>query len=93
MDTAAKQLARRREASRRVPPLDCGCPDPWPCKCSVPPLSDRVADSWRDAAAHILFTGKCPIVPFEVLRALYRRGGEDRGIAVEIFHRSGGVIA
>jgi hypothetical protein len=32
-DTYPAQLRRRREASYRLPPLDCGCRDPWPCRC------------------------------------------------------------
>jgi hypothetical protein len=67
------QLRRRRCASWRRPQLNCGCADPWPCRCTEPPLSERAVDSWRDAAQHILATGAMPIVPIEVRRALWRR--------------------
>ncbi|WP_231984655.1 hypothetical protein [Mycobacterium sp. 852014-52144_SCH5372336] len=52
-----------------------------------------VIDGWRDAARHVLAAGRMPLVPLEVRRALYRRGGADRELA-EILHAGcGGVIA
>lgn len=86
-------LRTRREASRRMVSLDCGCADAWPCRCTEPPLSDRTVDSYRDAALHILSTGFSPLVPLEVLRALHRRGGDDRLLAVELHDRTGGRVA
>lgn len=75
-------------------PLDCGCgPDPWLCRCTEPPLSDRVIDGWRDAAWHVLAVGQMPLVPLEVRRALYRRGGTDRELAETLHAGCGGVIA
>lgn len=71
------QLRRRRNASRRLIPLDCGCRDPWPCRCTEPPLSQHQVNSWAKAARHILDTGHTPLLPLEVRRALYRRGGAD----------------
>lgn len=91
--TIVCELRTRREASRRMVSLDCGCADTWPCRCTQPPLSDRAVDSYRDAAQHILSSGMCPVIPIEILRALYRRGGDDRGIAMEIHERSAGVVA
>ena len=86
------QLQRRQEAARRLPPLDCGCHDPWPCRCTEPPISDRVIDGWADAARYVLETScKTPIVPLEVLRALWRRGGEDRTLAEDLYARLGVV--
>jgi hypothetical protein len=89
-DTVAG-LRRRRAASRRVPPLDCGCPDPW-CRCSEPPLSERMIDAGRDAALHLLDAGNVPILEFEVLQALWRRGGADRVLAEQLHQASGGAI-
>ncbi|OBF86974.1 hypothetical protein A5791_19880 [Mycobacterium sp. 852002-51163_SCH5372311] len=67
-------------------PLDCGCPDPWPCRCSEPPLTERMIDGGRDAALHILdTTGRIPLLETEVLQALWRRGGTDRELA-ELLH-------
>lgn len=77
---------RRQRAARRVPPLDCGCPDSWPCRCSFPPLSDKMIDAGRDAALHVLTARHVPLLEFEVLQALWRRGGTDRELA-ELLHR------
>ena len=89
--TVAARLHRRRTASWRMPPLDCGCRDTWPCRCTDPPLSVHAVDSWRDAALHITEQGYTPLVPFEVLRALYRRGGADRVLAEQLHQLTGGV--
>lgn len=84
---------RRQQAACRLAPLDCGCPDPWPCTCTEPPLSDRMIDGGRDAALHVLECGQVPLLEMEVLQALWRRGGDDRELA-ELLHRlSGGAIA
>lgn len=84
---------RRHEAARRLPPLDCGCgPDPWVCRCTEPPLSELAVDGWRDAARHVMVRGHIPLIPLEVLRALYRRGGDDQALALEL-HRAAGVMA
>jgi hypothetical protein len=86
------QLRRRTEAAARSVPLDCGCRDPILCDCSQPPLSDPVVNGWRDSALHILDTGQTPVLPIEVLRCLYRRGGADRRLA-ELLHRAAGGAA
>lgn len=83
---------RRRDAEYRSLPLDCGCRDPWPCRCTEPPLTERWVDAGRDAALHILERGEVPRLELEVLRALYRRGGEDRALA-ELLHHAGGGAA
>jgi hypothetical protein len=82
-------MKRRRATSRRLVPLDCGCRDPWPCRCTEPPLSERMIDAGRDAALHVLNTGNVPLLEIEVLRALYRRGGDDRALAVELHALAG----
>lgn len=87
------QLNRRRGSAARSVPLDCGCRDGWVCRCTEPPLSDQALDGWRDAARHILAAGKTPALPLEVLRALYRRGGDDRALAQELHSLSNGEIA
>lgn len=79
-------LERRRTAAKRSVPLGCGCRDPWPCRCTEPPFSDRAIDSWRDAAEHVLAGALMPWVPLEVRHALYRRGGNERALA-ERLHR------
>lgn len=84
---------RRHAAACRVIPLDCGCPDPWPCRCSEPPLSDARIDAGRDAAIHLLNCGYVPIVEIEVLQALWRRGGVERELAEALFAATNGQIA
>lgn len=84
---------RRREAARRVAPLDCGCPDPWPCRCTEPPLTDAALDGWRDAALRILFNGQLPLLPIEVRRALWKRGGPDRVLAEQLHAACDGEVA
>ncbi|AFC44587.1 hypothetical protein OCU_33680 [Mycobacterium intracellulare ATCC 13950] len=74
-------------------PLDCGCRDPWPCRCTEPPLSDKAIDGWRDAAEHVLATGQIPLTPLDVRRALWRRGGRDRELAEFLHHACGEVLA
>ena len=88
-----EQLARRRAATARSVPLDCGCRDPWRCSCTEPSLSGVVVDGWRDSAVHILAAGLLPRLPLEVLRALYRRGGRDRLLAEMLHHAIGGEAA
>lgn len=84
---------RRHEAARRVVPLDCGCPDKWPCCCSEPPLSDRMIDGGRDAALHVLAVGQVPLLETEVLQALWRRGGADRELAELLQRLTDGQVA
>jgi hypothetical protein len=68
-DTVAG-LHRRRQASPRLVPMACGCPDPWPCCCRQPPLSDRTLEAWADTVAHLRSHGLTPIVPPAVRQAL-----------------------
>lgn len=84
---------RRQHAARRVMALDCGCPDPWPCRCSQPPLSDKIIDGGRDAALHILESGRVPSLKIEVLQALWRRGGADREVAQLLHELTDGALA
>ncbi|PBJ42962.1 hypothetical protein BB737_05655 [Mycobacterium avium subsp. hominissuis] len=86
-------MSRRREAAARSLPLDCGCRDPWPCRCTEPPLDDRQLDSWRDAALHVLRADLVPVLPIEVRRALWRRGGPDRVLAELLHDACGGEAA
>jgi hypothetical protein len=79
------QLHRRQVAAHRSAPLDCGCRDPWPCRCTRPPLSEPAIHGWRSAAEHLLAIGQIPLLPLEVRRALWRRGGYDRALA-ELLH-------
>jgi hypothetical protein len=86
------RLYRRSQAAARSVPLDCGCRDSWPCCCTQPPLSQRTVDAGRDAARHILASGKVPLLEFEILQALWRRGGADRALAEQLHAATGGEI-
>jgi hypothetical protein len=93
-DTVAAQLRRRRAASWRLETLVCGCgPDPLSCACTQPPLSPRWVDAGRDAARHLLEVGHVPLLEPETLRALYRRGGRDRALAIELHELCGQEVA
>jgi hypothetical protein len=90
---------RRRQAAQRLAPLGCGCRDPLFCRCRPPvserpALSEKMVDAGADAAIHILITTGCaPILKTDVLRALWRRGGDDRRLAQEPYELAGGDAA
>lgn len=73
-------LRRRRGASWRIPGGD-----PW--RYSAPPPTDRQIDGWTAATLHLLDGRLTPLVPAEVRRAWWRRGGSDRALA-ERMHRA-----
>lgn len=75
------QLHRRRCEAQRLAILDCGCTDPWTCRCTRHPLTERALDGWRDAARAVLAEGLKPLVPTEIRRSLWRRGSADRALA------------
>jgi len=80
---------RRREAALRLPPIGrCGCvrdPDLDKHRCGARPLSDHQVDGWRAAAIGIIEDGYVPIVPVEVVRRLWKRGGRDRQLAQQLW--------
>jgi hypothetical protein len=84
------QWLRRRRASGRLMPLDCGCRDPWTCRCTRPPLSENFIDAGAQAAQHLLDVGYPPLLELDVLRALWRRGGDDRQLAQQLYELVGG---
>lgn len=84
---------RRRAAAARLVALDCGCSDPWPCRCTDPPLTDQAVDGWAAAARHLLADGRIPLLPLDVLRALHRRRGPDRALAEQLHAVTGGAAA
>jgi hypothetical protein len=38
-----RQLQRRQHAAARLPPLECGCRDPWLCRCDGDPLGEALS--------------------------------------------------
>lgn len=92
-DTRSR-LRRRSDAAKRSVPLDCGHHrDPMRCDCTKPRLSEHALDGWRDAALRILFDGCVPLLPIEVRRALWKRGGPDRVLAERLHEACGGEVA
>lgn len=86
---------RRRQAAQRLAPLGCGCRDPLFCRCRPPiserpPLSEKMIDASADAARHLSEIGFVPLLELDVLRALYRRGGDGRALAQELCGLAGG---
>ena len=87
------QLHRRRNAAQRLTILECGCADPW-THSSPSPLSDHQLDGWALAAGYILeTTGHAPVLPVDVLRRLWHRGGDDRALAEKIRNATRGAAA
>jgi hypothetical protein len=76
----AHQLRVRRAAAQR---LEGG--DPWPRQygSDSEPTAAQLS-AWSDAASHVAADGLCPIVPREVLRLLWKRGGADRQLAEQV---------
>lgn len=76
-----------------MPPLaPCGCirdPDHDQHRCRGP-ISERMVDAGAQAAHHILSHGCTPLLELETLRALWRRGGDDRKLAQELYDLAGG---
>ena len=70
-DTYPAQLRRRREASYRLPVLECGRSDPW--YYDPLPLSDNQLDGWVATVVHLEGHGLTAIVPVAVWRALKKR--------------------
>jgi hypothetical protein len=87
-----EQLYARRASAQRMAPLDCGCRDPLACRCTQPALSDQMIDAGAKAARHILEIGQIPLLEIEILRALYRRGGDDRALAEHLHPLTGGAV-
>jgi hypothetical protein len=84
---------RRRQAALRLPPIGrCGCirdPDRDKHRCGPRPLTEHQIDSWRSAAIGIIEDGHAPIVPIEVVRRLWKRGGRDRQLAQQLWELVG----
>ncbi len=90
------QLQRRAEAASRIPGGDPLSPHEQvtgraDSDTTRPTLTNNL-DAWADAARHLFSHGLPPLVPVEVCRALYRRGGADRELA-ERLHSYGGADA
>lgn len=67
-------LRRRRAATYRLPQLECGCVDPWTCRCTTDELT---TDSAVAAADHLGRHGLAPLFSINAGRALWRGGHRD----------------
>ncbi|MBF6298035.1 hypothetical protein IU459_10800 [Nocardia amamiensis] len=88
MTSPAVQLRRRVAAAHR---MEGG--DPWPREHDELPITAAQLTAWAHAAAHILSDGLTPVVPVEILRALWRCGGEERDLAVRVAETGGATAA
>lgn len=88
MTYCSTYLHRRKAAAQRLPSLECGCRDPWTCRCfgaGEPTLLQ--VDAYRDTAILLLSRGMTPAPRIPEMRVLWRRGGEDRLVVEAISSR------
>lgn len=80
---------RRRSATIRVPRYSdkCACRDPWTCSHDGNAMSEHDVDGYRAAAQHLLDAGLAPAPNVPALRAMWRRGNEERRLARTISER------
>jgi hypothetical protein len=85
--TVTTAIQARRESARRLPPMECGCSDPWPRRCARPEPSDKGVEGYAEALAYLASHGLlgAPFLP--ELRALWRRGDAERRTVREITSR------
>jgi hypothetical protein len=88
-DAYVAGLRRRRAATFRTPPLECGCVDPWTGRRHETPtdVSERQVDAYREAALTLLALGYAPAPNIPVMRVLWRRNGADRDLVRAISQR------
>lgn len=75
-------LGRRRAATYRVPPLECGCRDPWCHRCEPRPTK-----GYALAVEHLLAAGLSPWPDVQALREMWRADDRQRRIARTIAER------
>ena len=79
------RLKRRRDASERLPVLDCGHPDPWTCQhASDATLTDCEVDAYIATAELLFASGLCPAPRLPEMRAMWRRKGDAQRLARRI---------
>lgn len=76
-------LRRRRNASYRLPVLECGCSsDPFTCRChDSDQMSESSVDGYAAAAQHLLNQGLLPAPNVPALRVMWGRRGADQRLA------------
>lgn len=83
-DDVPAQLERRRDAAHRSEPLECGCRDPWTCRCRDSEPSEHQLDAYQDAAEHLLDLNLLPAPNVVAMRQMWRRGGDTQRLARRI---------
>ncbi len=87
MTATSEHLRRRAEAAHRL-----WGGDPWlPSYDDSQPTAHQL-EAWHQAVNHIVADGLTPMLPVDVLRAMWRAGGPARD-AAERVRRAGGVAA
>ena len=87
-------LRGRREASERLQPLWCPeCrstyADPWSHTCGIHASAPRDLDAWEDTLATLSHLGLTPMVPAEVARCIWRRGGRSLRLISRVSEHGG----
>ena len=90
-DTIAQQLHRRRAASWRMAPLDCGHVDPWICDCVYRPVSDSMAEAAVAAVRLLDELGTPGLLDRKTCLAMHRIGYQR--LALDVYRRSSGEHA
>jgi hypothetical protein len=73
-----------------MPPLDCGCPDPWLCRCSGAQLTENMIAAAVAAAELLDGLGTPGLFDADTCRAMHRRGYER--LALEAARQGGGGV-
>ncbi len=77
-------LKRRREAARRLPRLEgCTTSDPWTHR-RADRITEQYIDGYKATAQHQLANGLAPTPNLHAMRAMWKRGGHDQRIAMQI---------
>jgi hypothetical protein len=77
----------RHRAAVRLPELGCGCRDPWLCRCAAPEPSEKAVEGYASAVELLNSLGypAAPLLP--EMRALWRRGRDERRIMQQVARR------
>lgn len=71
---------RRCDAARRVTPLECGCRDPYTCRCRDTEPTPHQTEAAIQAAEYLLHHALVPIFSIDQGRALWRAGRRDLAV-------------
>jgi hypothetical protein len=80
-------IRRRRAATYRLPRRDCGCVDPWTCRCDDRGPSDRMVAAYEAAAETLLNEGFAPAPFLPEMRAMWSKSNRSREMVRTIASR------